>query len=329
MRAVVITRPGGPEVLEVRDVPVPAAGEHDVRVRVHASALNRADLLQRLGRYPAPNDVPRDIPGLEFAGEVESAGPGVTRWRAGDRICGIIGGGAQAEYVVAHEAAVAAVPARLNWAEAASIPEAFITAHDTLVTQAGLQPGESLLIHAVGSGVGLAAAQIARARGATVFGTTRTVDKLERARAFGVDDGVVPGPGLEGLAAFAAKVTGGRGVDVILDLVGGAYVTAGIELLALKGRLMVVGTVAGTQAMIDLRRVLGRRLTIRGTVLRARPLPEKIEVTEAFARDVLPMVEDGRLRPVIDRVFPVDEIAAAHRHLESNATFGKVVLEFG
>jgi putative PIG3 family NAD(P)H quinone oxidoreductase len=329
MRAAVIPRPGGPEVLEIRDLPAPAAGEREVRVRVRASALNRADLLQRQGRYPAPNDSPRDIPGLEFAGEIESTGPGVTRWRPGDRVLGIIGGGAQAELVVTHEAAVAEVPEGLGWTEAAAIPEAFITAHDALITQAHLEDGETVLIHAVGSGVGLAAAQVAKARGATVYGTSRTADKLERARAFGLDDGVVPGPALEGLATFASRVTGGRGVDVILDLVGGAYVTADIELLAMKGRLMIVGTVAGPQATLDLRRVLGRRLTLRGTVLRARPLPEKVEVTEAFARQVLPLVAEGRLRPVVDRVFPLERIADAHRHLASNETFGKVVIDLG
>lgn len=329
MRAAVITRAGGPEVLEVRDVPVPVPGEREVRVRVRASALNRADLLQRQGRYPAPNDSPREIPGLEFAGEIETAGPGVTRWHPGDRVCGIVGGGAQAEFLVTHEGAIAPVPERLSWTAAAAIPEAFITAHDALVTQAGLRAGETVLIHAVGSGVGLAAAQVAREWGGTVYGTSRTAEKLARARGFGVDDGIVVTSGLDGLATFISRVTSGRGIDVILDLVGGAYVGAGIELLGLKGRLMVVGTVAGSQATIDLRRVLGRRLTLRGTVLRARPIAEKIEVTEAFRRDVLPLVEAGRLAAVIDRVFALDEIAHAHRHLESNETFGKVVIEIG
>ncbi|HSA54883.1 MAG TPA: NAD(P)H-quinone oxidoreductase [Gemmatimonadaceae bacterium] len=329
MRAAVITQPGGPEVLAVRDVPRPEPGPHEVAVRVRASALNRADLLQRQGRYPAPNDSPRDIPGLEFAGEVATTGPAVTRWRRGDRVCGIIGGGAQAEFLVAHEGALARVPERLGWPEAAAIPEAFITAYDAMITQAALTTGESVLIHAVGSGVGLAAVQVARAWGATPYGTSRTADKLERARAFGLADGCVVGTGLDGLTAFVGGVTGGRGVDVILDLVGGTYVSVGIECLALKGRLMIVGTMAGTQATIDVRRVLGRRLTLRGTVLRARPLAEKIAVTEAFARDVLPLFDAGRLAPVIDRVFPLESIGEAHRHLESNETFGKVVIEIG
>lgn len=327
MRAAVIKGAGGPEVLEVREVPVPIPGDHEVLVRVRASALNRADLLQRQGRYPAPNDSPREIPGLEFAGEIETTGASVTRWRPGDRVFGIVGGGAQAEFLVTHEAAIARVPERLQWSAAAAIPEAFITAYDALVTQAGLRRGESVLIHAVGSGVGLAGVQIAREWGATVYGTSRTAEKLERARGFGVDDGVVVGPGLDGLAPFVGRVTGGRGIDVILDLVGGSYVSAGIELLALKGRLMVVGTMAGAQATIDLRRVLGRRITLRGTVLRARSLAEKIDVTEAFGRDVVPLFETGQLAAVIDGVFQLDAIADAHRHLESNDTFGKVVIE--
>jgi putative PIG3 family NAD(P)H quinone oxidoreductase len=326
MKAAVITQFGGPEGLQIRDLPTPTPRERDVLVRVHASALNRADVLQRLGRYPAPNDAPSDVPGLELAGTVEIAGSAPSRWRRGDRVFGIIGGGAHAEFAVVHEEALAAVPALLDWPQAAAVPEAFITAHDALITQAALRRGESVLILAVGSGVGLAATQIVRAWGGVPFGASRTAEKIERAREFGLENGVALEHGPEGLAAAVARWTRQRGVDVVLDLVGGPYVSACLDSLAPKGRMMLVGAVAGSQATIDIRRILGKRLILRGTVLRARSLEEKIEVTRAFAREVTPRVASGELRPVIDSVFPLERIAEAHRRMESNETFGKIVI---
>ena len=326
MRAVVITRPGGPEVLELREVDQPAAGAGEVLVRVRTTALNRADLMQREGRYPPPPGAPADIPGLEFAGEVAALGPGAREWREGDRVFGITGGGSYAEYVVAHERTLAAVPASLDWDDAAAVPEAFITAHDALVSQAAVRASETVLVHAIGSGVGLAATQLARAFGALPYGTSRTEDKVERARAFGVEDGVALGRDTAALAGAVSRWTNGRGVDVVLDLVGGSYVAAGIEALAPRGRLILIGTVAGAQAQLDLRRVLTRRLTLRGTVLRARPLEEKILATRAFASEVVPLLARGAVRPVVDSRFELSQIADAHRHLESNATFGKVVV---
>ncbi len=328
MRAVVITRPGGPEQLEVREVDQPVPGPRQVLVRVHASALNRADVLQRLGRYPPPNDSPRSIPGIEFAGVVDAAGPGVTRWRGGERVFGIIGGGAHAEYVAVHEETLAAIPEGLDWIAAAAVPEAFITAYDALVTQAGLAAGETVLVLAVGSGVGLAAVQVARAWEAVPYGTSRTPDKIARARDLGLADGVVvDGSAPQALTAAVASWTAQRGVDVVLDLLGGPYFPACVDALAVKGRLMMVGAVAGAQSTIDVRRVLGKRLTLRGTVLRARALEEKILVAEAFRREVVPRLASGQLRPVVDSVFALSRIADAHRRIESNATFGKVVID--
>jgi NADPH2:quinone reductase len=327
MRAVVIARPGGPDVLELRDLARPEPGSAEVLVRVRATALNRADLLQREGRYPAPPGAPSDIPGLEFAGEVAALGPGAREWREGDRVFGITGGGSYAEYLVAHERTLAPIPGSIGWDEAAAVPEAFITAHDALVTQAAVRPAERVLIHAIGSGVGLAAAQLARALGAIPYGTSRTGDKIDRARSFGLEDGIVLSRDTGPLADEVARWTERRGVDVVLDLVGGSYVEAGVEALAPRGRLILIGTVAGVQTQLDLRRVLTRRLTIRGTVLRARPLEEKILATRAFAAEVVPLLERGVVRPVIDSRFDLSEIAAAHRRLESNATFGKVVVQ--
>jgi putative PIG3 family NAD(P)H quinone oxidoreductase len=326
MRAVVIGRPGGPEVLEVREVDRPAPGVGEVLVRVRGTALNRADLMQREGRYPPPPGSPADIPGLEFAGEVAALGPGSREWREGDRVFGIVGGGAYAEYLTTHERTLAPVPESLAWVEAAAVPEAFITAHDALVAQAAVRASESVLIHAIGSGVGLAAAQLARALGAVPYGTSRTEDKIARARDFGLEDGVTLVRDQAPLAEAVARWTGGRGVEVVLDLVGGPYVAASIEVLAPRGRLILIGTVAGAQTPLDLRRVLTRRLTIRGTVLRARPLEEKILATRAFAAEVVPLLARGAVCPVVDSTFDLDRIADAHRHLESNGTFGKVVV---
>ena len=329
MKAIVIARPGGPDVLEFRDVDVPVAPAQHVLVRVRASALNRADLLQRRGLYPAPPDAPSNVPGLEFAGEVAALGPGARDWREGDRVFGIVGGGAHAEYLVAHERAIAAIPPSLDFVQAGAVPEAFITAHDALVTQAGVRASERVLIPAVGSGVGLAAVQLARALGAIPYGTSRTADKIDRARALGLEDGVVLGDDLAPLAERVAEWTAGRGMHVVLDLVGGPYFPAGLEALGHRGRLILIGTMGGAQAAVPLGRILRERLTIRGTVLRARPLEEKIAATRAFAAEVVPLLERGLLRPVVDAVLPLEEIRAAHAAMERNATFGKVVLEVG
>ena len=329
MNAVVIGRPGGPEVLEVREVDRPEPGPGEVLVRVRATALNRADLLQREGRYPAPPGAPADIPGLEFAGEVAALGPGTREWHEGDPVFGITAGGAYAEYLVAHERTLATIPPSLDWIEAAAVPEAFITAHDALVSQAAVRIAERVLIHAVGSGVGLAAVQLARALGAAPFGTSRTQDKIDRARELGLEDGIALGRDGAQLPDAVSRWTDGRGVDVVLDLVGGAYVQAGVDALAPRGRLILIGTVAGPQSQLDLRRVLTRRLTIRGTVLRARPLEEKILATRAFAAEVVPLLARDIVVPVIDSEYPLSQIADAHRRLESNETFGKVVVRVG
>jgi NADPH:quinone reductase len=326
MKAVVIPRPGGPEVLELHEVPRPRPGAGEILVRVRASALNRADLLQRQGRYPAPPGAPQEIPGLEFAGEIAEEGAQARRWKLGQRVFGIVGGGAHAEFLVTDEHAVAEIPKNLTWAEAAAIPEVFITAHDALWKQARLQAGENVLIHAVGSGVGLAGTQLVRARGANAYGTSRTKDKLQRAKAFGMVDGVVVRDSLTALAEAAQRWTGAKGFNVVLDLVGGAYVAAGVEAMGLRGRMILVGTVGGNRAELNLGRMLSKRLELRGTVLRARALEEKVAVTQAFADEVVPLLASGVLRPTIDSEFPLDQIQAAHRRLESDESFGKVIL---
>jgi putative PIG3 family NAD(P)H quinone oxidoreductase len=327
MKAVVITRFGDPEVLEIQDVPKPQPGPDEILVNVRSTALNRADLLQRLGRYAAPPGVPQNIPGLEFAGEVAELGTNAKRWHQGDRVMGIVAGGGHAEFVTAHQDAVAAVPPNLEWSAAGAIPEVFITAHDAL-QQAGIKAGENVLVHAVGSGVGLAATQLVRALGGHASGTSRTPDKIERAKQFGLESGfAVPEPSaLSGLSDFAKSVTGGAGFDVVLDLNGGPYAAASLEAMALRGRIILIGGVAGGKADLDLYQILGKRLHIIGTVLRARSLEEKISITTTFAGEVVPLLANETIQPVIDSVFPLEEIQDAHRRLESNETFGKVVL---
>jgi NADPH:quinone reductase len=327
MRAVVISRFGGPEVLEIQDVPAPQAGPEEVLVRVRSTALNRADLLQRSGRYAAPPGASENIPGLEFAGEVAALGANAQRRHEGDRVMGIVGGGAHAEFLTAHQDAVAAVPANLEWPAAGGVPEVFMTAHDAL-RQAGFKAGENVLIHAVGSGVGLAATQLVKALGGRAFGTSRTPDKIERAKEFGLASGyIVPEPSaLTELATFGKDATGGRGFDVVLDLNGGPYFATSLEAMALGGRLILIGGVAGGKADVPLYEILRKRLHVIGTVMRARSLEEKIATTAAFAREVVPLLADGSIQPVIDSVFPLEQIQDAHRRLESNETFGKVVL---
>ena len=327
MRAVKIVSHGGVEALEVREVERPPAASADrVRVRVRAAGLNRADILQRMGRYPAPTGAVKDTPGLEFAGEVEQVGSEVRSWRVGQRVFGITAAGAQAEYIVVSQSALAEIPSNLDWAEAAAVPEVFITAHDALFSQARLEMGESMLVHAAGSGVGTAAIQLARAAGATPYGTSRTPDKLERAREYGLENGTAVGDDAARFVAAVREWTNGSGVNVILDLVGGAYLSANLDALALKGRLMLVGTTAGASAQLEFGTVMGKRLSITGTMLRSRSVEEKAEATRRFIAHVVPLLRQGTVRPVVDKIYSMDEVRAAHTRMESNVSFGKIIL---
>jgi NADPH2:quinone reductase len=328
MRAIVITKPGGPEVLELRDVETPEPAPGQVRVRIRACAVNRADLMQVRGAYPAPADAPQDIPGLELAGEIDAVGVGVTDLAMGDRVFGVVGGGAYAEAVVVHARTLARIPAELDFINAAAVPEAFVTAYDAMVLQAGLAAGDVVLVHAAGSGVGTAAIQIARAIGARSIGTARTAAKLERARELGMSAGIVATTS-NGEPRFAARVmelTQGRGADVCLELVGGNYVPESLHALAEKGRLVLVGLLAGAAAEIDLGRVLRRRLRMFGTVLRARPLEEKILAAQLLQHRLAPLFASGTLKPVVDRVMPLEKAGEAHSYVAANEGFGKVVL---
>ncbi len=335
MKAVYVKEFGGAGNLEIREVENPAELKaSEVLVNVKASALNRADVLQREGLYPAPKGFPERILGLEFAGEVAEIGKDVTNYKIGDRVFGITAGGAQAEFLLTEESLLAKIPDNLTFVEAACIPEAFITAHDAIFTNGNLQENETLLIHAVGSGVGLAALQLAKAKNIKVFGTSRTADKFKKCDEFGLDYGIVANADLtegENPKYFAEIIryqNDGKGVDVILDLVGASYFAANLESLALKGRLILVGLTGGRTAEFNLGLALSKRLKIIGTVLRSRPTTEKVEATEKFVAEVLPFVAKGIIKPNLDKVFRVEDVKAAHEYLESNVSFGKVILDF-
>jgi putative PIG3 family NAD(P)H quinone oxidoreductase len=304
-------------------MPLPEPGPGEARVRVRAFGVNRADLLQRRGLYPAPPGAPADIPGLEVAGEVESLGPGGGEWAWGDRVMGITAGGAYAEYVVVSSDHLVPVPAGYSFAEAAAVPEAFVTAYDAL-ERVALAAGEWVLVHAVGSGVGTAVLQLARARGARCAGTSRTPEKLRRARELGLDLALTP----EG-NTVATEVRGatGDGVHAVVDLVGGPLFSRTLELLRPRGRLVLVGLMAGRTAELDLGLVLRHRLRIEGTVLRSRSREEKADLTARFRRAVLPLLEARVVVPVVDRRFAFEQVEAAHAAMAADQNFGKLVVE--
>jgi NADPH2:quinone reductase len=338
MRALTYTGVGGVEVIALMDMPDPTPVADQIRVRVHAAGLNRADILQRRGSYPAPPGWPPDIPGLEYAGQVESLGSGATKWRIGDRVMGLVGGGAHAEFVVVHEHEAIAVPPALSWPEAAAIPEAFLTAHDALMARGRLVKGESVLIHAVASGVGTAAIQLAKAIGATVLGTSRTGSKLEPLAHLGLDVGIDTS-----VKPFREQVA--FPVHVILDVLGGPAFQDNLSLLAPRGRLVLLGFLQGSVVPhADLNLILRKRLEIIGTAMRTRSLEERSALAAEFQERLLPLFgphwrsdspmlslghpdrTEATLRPIVHEVFPMADAAAAHRMLERNESVGKIVL---
>ena len=323
MRAAVITAHGGPEVLRVADVPEPVPDSAEVLVDVVASALNRADLLQRMGLYPGPPMDP-EVPGLEFAGRVVATGDGVTRWSAGDPVMGITAGGGHAERLVVHQDQAVRVPRGMDLAMAGALPEVFITAWDALVLQGGLSAGGTALVHAGASGVGTAAIQLCRMAGAEVL-VTASAGKVDRCLSLGAARAVDYAS--EDWVAAVADHTAGRGVDVVLDVVGADYLDRNLDALAVGGTIVQVGVMGGGSATFGLGKMLFRRATLVGTTLRARSLDEKVSVSRAFEDRVVPGFEDGRLEVVVDRRYPLDDIAEAHAYMESNASVGKIALD--
>jgi putative PIG3 family NAD(P)H quinone oxidoreductase len=320
MRSITYTAAGDPSVIQLREVPTPEPEPGQIRVRVHAVGLNRADLGQRRGRYPAPPGWPADIPGMEYAGEVEKLGEGSSRWRIGDRVMGLVGGGAHAEFVVVHQDETIQMPDGMSFTNAAAIPEAFLTAWDALVTRGRLGAGDRVLIHAVASGVGTAATQIAKQLGAVTIGTSRNAAKLARAREYGLDRGIDTSAG-----SFREALT--EPVHVILDVLGGPAFADNLAVLAPRGRLVLLGFLQGGEVQTNIDPILRKRLEVIGTLMRVRPLAERVPLVREFTERVLPLFsEPPRLRPVVGATYPMSAMADAHRDMEANETFGKVVL---
>ena len=320
MRAVVLESYGEPEVLQVREVPDPEPGPEEVVVEIVSTALNRADLLQRMGLYTGP-PMAHEIPGLEMAGRVVARGQRASRWSDGDAVMGILGGGGHAERVAVHERQLLPVPPALPLADAGAVPEVFLTAWDALVVQGGLTAGRVALVHAGGSGVGTAAIQLCRAIGATVV-VTASAGKLAACSALGADVAVD-----HASEDFVAAVKALGGADVVLDVIGGDYVARNVDALRVGGRIVQVGVMGGGSATFPVGALLPKRASIIGTVLRGRPIEEKLALTQRFEREVLPWLADGTCRPVVDSRHRLDDVAAAHRRMASNANVGKIVLD--
>lgn len=323
MKGVVVREPGGPDVLAVQTLPDPAPAEGEILIRNRATALNRADVLQRMGFYPPPPGA-SEVPGLECAGEVEALGPGVSGIRTGERVFALLAGGGYAEKVVVPADVAMRIPAGLDFEQAAAVPEVFTTAYDNLVNYGRVQKDEWALVHGGGSGVGTACIQLLRRLGARCAVTVGSKEKAERCLALGADAAINYRE--EEFDEAARAASGGRGVDVILDIIGGAYLERNLKSLAPDGRLVIIGAMGGIQGEINLGLMLGKRLSIQATTLRARPVAYKARLARQLEAEVLPGLADGSLVPVVDRVFDLSKVAEAHRLMESNAHFGKIVL---
>ncbi len=323
MRAVIIDRPGDESVMRIADVPGPVVGHGELLLRVTATALNRADILQRQGTYPPPPGA-SGILGLECAGEVGEVGPGVDGWRRGDRAMALLAGGGYAEEVAVPAPCAMHVPERLSLVDAAAVPEAFLTVHLTVFELAALPPGGAALVHGGGSGIGTAAIQMVKAAGGRVIVTAGSAAKCRRCTELGADRAVDYRS--EDFAAAVQEATGGRGVDVVLDSIGAPYLERNLASLSVGGRLVFIALMGGTRVEADLATLMRKRLSLIGSTLRARPVPEKAALVASFAERFLPMFADGRLRPVIDRVLPIERVAEAHRVMAASEHFGKIVL---
>jgi putative PIG3 family NAD(P)H quinone oxidoreductase len=323
MHAVEIREPGAAEVLRLVTMPRPVPGDRDVVVRVEAAGVNRPDILQRQGRYPVPEDA-SPLPGLEIAGEIVAAGAGVTRWRIGDRVMALTHGGGYAEYCRVFEDHCLPIPAALSAVEAAAVPETFFTVWYNVFMRCRLERGETLLVHGGSSGIGTTAIQLARATGCRVITTAGTEEKCRFCEALGADRAVNYRD-----ADWPAEVrefSGGRGVDVVLDMVAGPYVQKNLDCLAKEGRLAIIAFLGGPESELNLRVLLAKRLTITGSTLRPQSNEEKARIAEALAQHVLPLLAAGTVRPVIHATFPLAEAAAAHELMESGRHRGKIVL---
>ncbi|HTD98455.1 MAG TPA: NAD(P)H-quinone oxidoreductase [Mucilaginibacter sp.] len=326
MKAVVITQPGGPEVLQIQDRPKPTFGPNEVLVKVAAAGINRPDVFQRKGNYPPPAGAPQDIPGLEIAGTVVEVGANVTRWKAGDKVCALVMGGGYAEYCNVPEGQCLPVPGNLSFIEAASLPETFFTVWSNVFDRGALKKGESLLVHGGSSGIGVTAIQMAKALGSTVYVTAGSDDKCHFCEDLGADRAI--NYKTENFPEVIKQITHNKGVDVILDMIGGDYTPGNIQSLAEEGRLVLINTMKGKDVQIDLSQVMRKRLNITGSMLRSRDIEFKSAIAQNLEKTIWPLLASGKIKPVIHAVFPAEEAAKAHQLMESSEHTGKIVLTF-
>src|ERR1700744_2149588 len=326
MKAVVITYPGGPEVLQLQDRPKPSFSSNEVLVKVSAAGINRPDIFQRKGNYPPPAGAPQDIPGLEIAGTIAEVGAGVSRWKVGDKVCALITGGGYAEYCNVPEGQCLPVPGNLTFVEAASLPETFFTVWTNVFDRGKLQAGESLLVHGGSSGIGVAAIQIANAMGSTVYVTAGSDEKCKFCETLGAAKAI--NYNSEDFTTTIAQLSDNKGVNVILDMIGGNYTPGNIQSLAEEGRLVMINTMKGKDVQIDLSQVMRKRLTITGSMLRSREIAFKSAIARNLEKHIWPLLAAGKIKPVINSVFPADKAAEAHALMESSEHMGKIVLSF-
>ena len=326
MKAIIRTGDGGPEVLKLSEAPAPTAGPKQLLINVKATALNRADTLQRRGLYPPPPGE-SDILGLEIAGTIEGMGDEATGFRGGDRVFGLVGGGGYAEQAVIDYRMAMPIPEGWSFEQAAAVPEVFFTANETLFTLGGLSEGEAVLIHAGGSGVGTAGTQMAHQAGARVFITAGSEEKIRRSKALGCTEGINYKE--RDFAEEIMRLTGGEGVDVVQDFIGAPYLERNLSILKPRGRLLMVGLMGGPNVEINLGHILRKRLQIFGSVMRPLPLEEKIKITGRFVNRWLPLLREGKIKWIIDTIMPLSQAREAHEYMEANKNFGKIILKIG
>lgn len=326
MKAIVITQPGGPEVLQIAERPTPAYSSTEVLIKVHAAGINRPDVYQRKGNYPPPQGAPQDIPGLEIAGVIAEIGSEVTRWKVGDKVCALVMGGGYAGLCNAPEGQCLPIPDNLTFIEAASLPETFFTVWSNVFDRGQLKNNETLLVHGGSSGIGVTAIQMATALGHAVYVTAGSDEKCRVCEELGAAKAI--NYKTENFAGVIKQLTNNKGVDVILDMIGGDYTAGNLNALAEEGRLVLINAMNGKDALVDLSVVMRKRLTITGSMLRSREIAFKTAIAQNLEKTIWPLLASGKIKPVINKVFPADKAAEAHRLMESSGHVGKIVLEF-
>ena len=326
MKAIIITRPGGPEVLQLLERPVPTYMSGEVLIKVAAAGINRPDIAQRKGSYPPPPGASPDIPGLEISGTILETGSTVTRWKTGDKVCALLTGGGYAEYCAVPEGQCLPILGELTFIEAASLPETFFTVWSNVFDRGALKHGESLLVHGGSSGIGVAAIQMAKALGHTVYGTAGSDEKCRFCEELGAAKAI--NYKKENFEDVIKALTNGKGVDVILDMIGGEHTASNIKSLADDGRLVMINMMMGKDVQVDLSLVMSKRLTITGSTLRSRDTAFKSAIAQKLEKTIWPLLASRQIKPVVNAVFPMDKAADAHRLMESSEHIGKIVLEF-